>query len=475
MKHLLLFFLLSVGAFAQRIQLSDTANSIVNQIAEGNLLEGPAVGYSGIPGPQYLLYENLRAQTTKKQIKSLLKHPNTTVKCYAFWAIVEDGDKNEIFTTIKQNMFDENSVETQFGCVVNTQTVGDVFLLEVYREYKPILDSIQIQELNKLLLYSNSKVTARNYAIKNLKPLPAYYKRIKQIATTENNGQAVVKLSKYKNKEDYGVIHKFYKSISTENTDDLYFFYKAVANIPHSSFFPILRHELNKTFSIAHYNDIWAEMYSAIAAYKNNEAARLLAGPFTSVEHNNMMSYHLSYIVQSIMQHKHSLYDSILWKIMDTYPQVIDIEPYEYLIQLDKQKTYLLTKKAYGISTHKVINEINYNPDDYTDLETINDYMLYFLFKNEPDEAFQYIKRAMQTTKTGLGTYFRLIKKIKSTDCVEVLFKRLETEDNIYYIQSIVQILLSYKDNAVNEKIYAYKKINPNLKFESLDEFNDKD
>lgn len=471
----ILFLLIPLLSTAQKIKLSNSAKNTVRQIAEENLLQGDAVGFSGTPGPQYLLYKNLKAQTTKKQIRSLLKHPNTTVKCYAFWSIVDDGDKKEIFNIIKQNMFDENPVETQFGCVVNTKMVGDIFLSEGYREYEPILDSMQTHELDSLLLYSNNKVMARDFVLNRLKPIPQYYNRLKELAETENNGEAVVKLSEYKKEDDYKVIYNYYKSINPDNSDDLYFFYKAVANLPNPIFFPILESQLNKTFSETSHNDIWGEVYLAIAAYKNAEAANLLRKVFTSIEHDNMMPNHSFYITSAIMEHKYVLYEPVLWEIMEKYPKSVDIEPYLYLFKLDKRKAYFFTRKYLGIRSSRTINNINYSPDDFIAAATVHDLMLYVLYKNEPDEALQYIKSHMQISQSGLGTYFRVMKEIKSPEFKEVLFKRLETEDDSYYIKRIVSILKSYKDDTVNEKIYLMRKINPNLKFEDLKEFDDND
>ena len=233
-------------------------------------------------------------------------------------------------------------------------------------------------------------------------------------------------------------------------------------NFPDPKFLPLLERNLQNILDDALWDSEWKSLYVAIAAYKNDKAAKLLNIPFTKVVHQYIKKYHLDFIYDAILEHKDRIYDDILWMLWDNN-QNITLDGYKYYLKNNPGKTYAYTVKEL---TGNTIKKSKFIPvyDESVFTENLEETMLNLVFKNDQDLANQaIIYQIANADANSFPLYAARVHKSKETMFVEPLFKRLRTEDNPYVYIEIVNALISYQDNVINKQILETRKINPNL------------
>lgn len=458
-----IFFFLPFILFSQNKKLSKRTLAVVKKIESVNILMGSATGYSGTEPEQYRNYLNLCDTATLEELKTLTDYSNTVVRCYAFWGLCDKKNK-EVFEITKKHIQDEELVETQFGCSGADKKVGDIFIASVtYDDYKDgrILDSLQVAELNKLVLSVNNSLRYKSEAVSQLPVTPGNYILIKKLAVKEKIDTAIIKLAEYKKEEDAEIILRLYNS---NNPESSWTFYQAAANFPHPVFFQALKYDFLNSLSEKWQNPYWEYLDKAITAYQNTDAANLLSLLFT-MDSNDAKSYHLNYLNNALDSYHCSVYDNLLWRLWQD--KNISIENYRYLFTVNPQRMYAETRSYFDITTSFQNNNPDYSINKFVETEMPDELMIRIIRQNEKDVADNILIRELyDRKKLYSGTCLYLIGEYKEKAYIEPLFSQLEKNNR--NILQIVEILLSYNDEIINSRI-----VNARKKYsESNDEWN---
>jgi len=317
-------FAFLVGLFAckgrQDKLSSPSIDEITREIAETNVLMGDAVGIAGERPKQWDRYDILRSNATDSELLALTNDTNAVVRCYAFQALVARS-KTDLFPIVVQRLSDTTTVHTLYGCIGGSQKAGD-FFLETITEIRSNdkfqrLTGKQKAIIDSLLLFDNSsKLEARDKLLTEIQPLEKYYKRIRQLATEENNKMAFVALSKYKRPEDKPLIEQLLKDIDSQT-----YGFSAVVSFPDRSFFPVLQQTLrNEVTKDNGGNDRRLQLlYQAIVQYKDQTSRKLLQSVLKEAKGMQAI-YHADYLHQALKKFPSAIYDGLLKPIYAVAP-----------------------------------------------------------------------------------------------------------------------------------------------------------
>ncbi|MCL9806669.1 hypothetical protein NAT51_14125 [Flavobacterium amniphilum] len=470
MKNLaLLLFLLSAAiSYGQdkydASQISSKTKKIVGLIAKENTVTGRFIGYSGNESEQYKNFEKLMLASTK-ELLNLTNHPNGAVRSYAFWALCFRSNV-DLFGIVKNHMSDTEVVEYQSGCIASGEKVGDFFVRMVTSNYEnpnrktKTLTEAQRKELDSLLIYSPNDLSSRYRAIENAEPSEQLYPVLKNLYTTTHNQSALLKLSEYKKETDIPLI----LSNREENKDPesgYYYTYKAMQNFPRTEYIPFLELRLRETLDETGFSNEWQELYTVIAAFKNQKALELLSIPLTEVKHNYIKGYHLDFIYDAVLDNYDPLYAELLWKIWES-GQNINVTGYLFYLENNLQRAYKQTVKEFGIEPAQSYNNLVYNQDIVT--EKLSESMLNLILLNDKKLANEIIKlQILNSDVHGFKTYTAVIKKDKDQIFVKPLLERFAKENNPHVYLEIAKTLIAYQDKSINEQIIAVRKLNRGL------------
>lgn len=457
--------LLSISCYAKNdfdeSKISGKTNRIVKKIVKINSLMSSAVGYAGMMPEQFENFLELKKNAKSKELISLTNHPNGVVRCYSFWALL--GIKNvDLFSIVKKHLSDDTIINTQFGCVGSSQKVGDFYIRLLTTQYedeeenKNLLNKKQVKELDSLLIYSKNNLDSKYLAIENAEPTSFLYPIVRELVTKQHNQHALVALAKYKKENDIELILK-----NEDAETGLFYTYKSIQYFPDPIFLPFLEKNLNQILKEEYYyQNEWEELYKAIAIYKNQKALELLSIPFTKVKDRNIKEYHMLFIYDVVLLNKCELYDSLFWKLWQEENQ-ITMDGFTYLIKLDPSKTYELSKREL-LSNYQIKDSTvspNVNQTIFT--EDITESMLNFILLNDKPLAYKIITEKINTAKVSdFQIYCRKVSELKDNIFVELLFKRMKTEENPHVYLEIAETLISFKNDAVNKQILETRKEN---------------
>lgn len=448
-------------------EISNETNLIVKKIEKINVLMGSAVGSAGIKPKQYENFEELKKNASKQELLTLINHSNGVVRCYSFWALASNKNTN-LFSIVKDHITDSIAVKTQFGCIGSIEKVGDFFINLVNPKYENTdvrqLSQTEFNKLQSLLINKENNLYAGYDAIENAVPTEYLYPKVREMVVKHHNQSALITLSKYKNPKDIELILKNRDQDLNDDGESGYFYtFRAIQNFPDSHFFPFLEKRLYETLDNDHFSNEWFELYSAIAAYKNQKSLDLLKVPFTKVKHQNIKEYHIKFVYEAILANKCELYDDLLWKIWQN-EHIITIDGFDYFLKLNSAKTLELSKKEfnskYQIKQTKVIPKI----DKSMFSENLEETMLNFILLNDKSLAYDIIKDKITNAYVNdFEMYCTKVLELKDVSFTETLFKRLKTEDNPHVYLQIVETLISFKDQSINKRILDTRKKNKNM------------
>lgn len=454
----LLLLLLTLTTYGQtqfdKTKISKKTNKIVSDIETVNMVMSSAVGYVGVRPEQYENFMKLKANATTNELKELTNHPNPAVRCYSFWALSYDHSV-DLYSIVLNHLDDNEFVETQFGCIVSGEAVGDFFISVVTPKYVDLnckkLDSAQFAALDSILIYTPNNLIAKSMAINRAKPTESLYPKIRELVIRDNDQTALVTLAKYQKEQDVELILKNKKKNKTDE-DGFFYTYKAISQFPHPDFLPLLEKKLQKTLDNTHFSTEWRELYKAIASYKNDKAKNLLLVPFTQVKHNNIRKYHIDFVFNALQEFKDPIYDDLLWE-MWIEENRINSNIFEYLSEKNPTKAFELTKENL-----KNINQFGWKADSL--IMT----MLELTLKLDPEFGFDVIRTNIKKANVHLFPIFAdKAAELKDNSFVEPLFKRLEKEWNAHIYLKAAAALIAYQDTDINQRILAAKKKNDNL------------
>ena len=490
MKHYIIIILLIVPFLLYGQQpynqkkISELTNEIVKEIEKTNKLIRDYRGND--------IRNKLKEIASKEELIELINHPNGVVRCNTFWTLSHDKSV-DLLSIILNHIEDDELINTIDDDLIWHEMVGDFFINVVTPRYIDLkstkLDTMQRATLDSMLIYSNSKLEAKQEAILNAKPTEFLYHRIRELYVKENNQSALVTLAKYRKQEDIQLIlenkYKYKKyDYDEEDDEDEYIYeygytYKAIQEFPHNDFISLLEKKLYETLDKTHYSNEWSVLYRAIAKYKNAKVVELLTVPFTQVKHEDIREYHMRFVYNAIRENIDEMYDFLFWKFWSE-ENLITPDVFQYLMEKDSIKVLELTKKNLAninqMDSIKVFNYDNYENKDKYDYDNYNFFtyseyksriisvMLSFVLKHDYEFGLEVIQENIKNADVPLMLH--LIKKaieIKDSSFIEPLFKRLAEEYYSYMYLSIANVLLSYRDNTINERILKIRKTKNNL------------
>jgi hypothetical protein len=464
----IILLLISISSFAQsnydERKITSTTKKAVKKIAKVNELMSAAVYSSGMKPGQWDNFEALKKTATESELIELTNHPNGVVRCYSFWAL--SYRKNvDLFKIVKKHLNDDEIISTQFGCIGRQEKVGDFFIQVLTPQYVDLdskkLNKEQFRELDSLLVYTNNNLDAKYGAIQRIESSESNYKKIRELYLEKKDQAALVKLAKYKKATDIELILNNREKVASEE-GGYFHTYKAISNFPHLKFFPFLKSQLQKTLDNKYYSNEWAQLYRAIASYKNEDAKNQLLIPFTQVEHKSIRKYHLNMIFSALNEFQCEIYDDLLWKLWEEENK-ISPKTFVYLSELNASKAFELTKKS--MQKPNRLSIANFNFENFEETKSLQEQMLDLIITKDRDFGFQLIREnILQSNVHNFPLYAMKAAEIKDKSFVKPLIEILETEWNAHIYLAATRALISYKDQEINKQILSARTKNENLR-----------
>jgi hypothetical protein len=111
MKGILLILILTTNCtFSQSAKI----DSLVSIIVNANVVSGYTKGINGIISEEYKAYQGLIKTCKSEDLKSLCKHQNPCVRCYAFLALLHTNRR------IAEEMFSNAEVDHEEVTLINS-------------------------------------------------------------------------------------------------------------------------------------------------------------------------------------------------------------------------------------------------------------------------------------------------------------------------------------------------------------------
>jgi len=304
---------LAFNAYSQNVR--PEIQSIVKEIADYNVLDGPIVGYSGSKSKQWDRFKKLYSQSGIDELRTLTSHDNAVVRCYAFKALMF-MDFQSLFPIVLKHLNDTVYVHTLDNCVGVTTMVGDYFLdhFPANPVQKNTIDSILFND-------KNIKLWAKYKFIQDLKPEQQYYIQLRKIAIEDNYPIAIVAIAKYNIKTDINLISTLFDRKETE-----VYGIDAAKKFPDSSFYHYLVNIFKNDWSKKYYDyPKWRNLYQALAKYPSQQTLNLFD---KTIKTKNDFRHQVlgKYLLIALTKYPNPLFDRLLSRITLRYEYKNDIE-----------------------------------------------------------------------------------------------------------------------------------------------------
>lgn len=239
--------------------------TIVSAIAKENILNSKGVGFAGEKTKQWERFKKLSDKCTINELALLTSYKNATVRCYAFEALASKSN-SVAFPILLKHLEDTVTVQTFQGCIRGSEKAGEYFF---YR-FHP--NSRQKKLIDSILLYDKDIRLLPKYGlIEDLKPIPKYYNRIREIVITEKGTEAILALARYKNPNDIDLIKTQFKKEQTE-----YYGIYGAREFPNNVFYPYLTKIFDREWKEKLYDySKWRILYQALAKYPSQQTFKL--------------------------------------------------------------------------------------------------------------------------------------------------------------------------------------------------------
>jgi hypothetical protein len=462
------------GAFDES-KISEGTGKIVDRIAAVNVVMGEAVGYGGTRPAQYDNFVALRAAATAEELTQLTRHPNATVRCYAFWALSYHWGI-ELLPILLDHVDDTEEVSTFFGCFKGDRMAGDFFIDVVTRmrvdpRLSP-LNSIERATLDRALINRPNDLRAKGEALVRAQPDESLYPRIRELVIEEENQAALVALAKYHKEQDIALILKNRATPQGGVADNRYT-YQAISEYPHPDFFPFLERALHAALGRTRFNLEWKDLYQAIASYKNDKAVALLRVALTQARHERTRKHHLDFVQEAVQVCGDPIYDGLLWALWADENRITS-EVFTYLSEKDPERAFTLSQRSLrnlstlsqGRQTGRVytvtIFDLLLGRDDPP--KEIRTAMLDMVLERDRALGIELIRENLANANVhSFGIFTDKATAIKDRSFVEPLLGRLRTESNPHFYLKAAKALLSYGDAELDRRVCAARDTNENL------------
>ncbi|PWV55881.1 hypothetical protein [Chitinophaga sp. S165] len=447
------------------LKISTHTKEIVSKISTLNVLAGRAVGEGGIRPEEYDNFIELKNKATNAELTELTDHPNGVVRCYAFWALSYDTTAN-LLPIVIRHLNDTIQVRTQFGCIGRTEDVGDIFIDIAQQSYDLDSKKLTLEEseyLDSVLIYTSNRLYAKERAIKRGKLTARFYGRVKELMLKDGNQSALIALAKFRRKEDIPLI---LKNSRIEQRNGLFNTYKAIGEFPDPAFRPLLQESLHDVLVKASWDSESAEMYNAIASFKDDTAYRQLEKPFKKITDSNIRKHHIAFVFNAIRKHYSPVYNDLLWEIWEN-EMMISPDVFSLLYKQQPQKAFQVTKKTIQNIELYYLNQIV----DYDNYEkkpvNLMDVMLDTLIAHDRTMVVKMIYKNIKDINAPLyNLYADKVLALRDDSCVKALLSRLEIESSPYAYLKIAEVLVAFGDENMKREIVEISKRNVQMKQE---------
>lgn len=444
MKYYLLSILILIcsSAYSQDGKISGQTLGIVKELKKGNTYE-TAFLPEKTNSKQLELFDQLKGVATEHELKLLTKHKNGVVRVYALSAL-EDRSSTGLLDIIVSHINDEEVIECishgyEFvHTVISKTTVAERFVR---------CNSLTSQErhtLDSLLIYSDSKLTYTQYMLEDFEPKASYYPQIKKLVEKDLNQGATIALAKYQNKSDLTLIEKrIIQNADTKSFNTVIRIEDAIEYFPDEYFKKTLNQLIEK--------DKW-HYYSAATVFRDSFSINYLNSSLDQPSKNEY--YRVQKIrdtYKAIEKYRTPLYDLILFRIWEEDCFIND-SLFTYLLSVDSMKCEKLAFSSVQ----------NPNKIDNSTLVLVD--LLNFIISVNKDSATQLISNKLKTVSVHEFRYFsEASKKLDYQNVSASLLERYKEESNGHICIPIVEAILSFKNNELNNQLLESIRTNKEL------------
>ncbi|HMH23672.1 MAG TPA: hypothetical protein VK563_17920 [Puia sp.] len=251
-----------------------------------------------------------------KDLVDLTDNWNPATRCYALFALAEKHSP-VVDSILQAHLLDTALVFVLLGDDGDHKSVGDFFygvLTDHFFKGVVQLDSPEKAFVDSLIINRTGiRLEAKSDLLRNMPPKDAWYNRIREIATVENNNSAVVALSKYRKAQDLTLIEDLLKN---PDRNVQYLGLLAARNYPDPALFPYIRqiHQI-EIHRDGGFDYVQIRMlYQAIVQYKDSASRQLLLETLKKAK-SRTLEYHSEDIWGALTRWPDPIYDNILSRL----------------------------------------------------------------------------------------------------------------------------------------------------------------
>lgn len=438
-KYLLptiMFFTYSVS-HSQDVTISPQTNNIVNDLQEGNTYE-TAFLPEETSSKQIDNYNLLKSTASDNELKQLTGHKNGVVRVYSFMALAQ-RQFSGLYEIILEHIRDNELINCYahgFEFVHSEsykRKVADFFVST------QSLTPKQRTTLDSLLIFSDQHLSYTDYLLRNIEPDEKYYTRIKQLTQKSDYNYAVIALSKFRKSDDLVLIERKIKETP-------YYSLEAIELFPDHYFKSVLNYY--STQSSKPYG-----LYAAVAAYKDSFAYNYLYHSIQEPSKNDYLrEQKAKEIYGAIEKYKCPLFNELFFQLWET-DFVINDSVFNYLKTIDQ-------KRSIKLSIQSLMH-----PNSIDNRTLVIEDLLDFLIAVDSTSAKTVIKYNIDSANVYTLNYFvEKANHFKDIEMINSMFVRLEQTDNGHIFVPIVETILSYRDNDLNNRLLESLRANKGIK-----------
>lgn len=441
MKYITLFFLFFIAFQVSAQEIRTEIKTIVEDIAQYNILESEFVGAGGTTTDQYRNFIRLKEKATFQELLLLLRHNNSVVKGYASWALVDRKYPN-LTQVLKILIANKDSVATQYACIGSFRELSSVFYNRVYYSINDnnhsdsLLYRNQMNALDSLIIYSNNDGFLRYEALSNNNANPKTYDRIRYLAFCQKDLDAIEALSYYQKKEDIPEFIQLGDSAFT-----------AIMHFPSPEFWDlILRYK--KQYYLFNY-------LFAVSAFKSEQSNALLSEILLNLDKKG-----ISNLSEAITKYYCVHYNDLLIAIWEKY-QTISLEATKQLI--NNSPTQSVRSFAKVLLNNTKLNFIEFERD-YGSKDSILELMLEnikLIYPNDLIKICTMIISADTLTNLDIILNFCIRNDISEIcdPCLARLSKDIKNHEMFLFVKAILYFNNSKYNAQLTEILKSKRKI----------------
>jgi hypothetical protein len=297
--------------------MSKEVIALADSIAKDTRTEGKAVGIFSEDGLNR--YKRLQQIATNQELATLTHHSDAVVRCHSYYLLAQ-RKKVDFFPILLDHLKDTASVVVFHADVGTTETVGNYFV-EIT---KSNADSMQQSMIDSILLFDKTiRIETKYVLLSEIRPNPNYYKRIKEIASTEKRPEAVLALARFKNKDDIEIIKHILQKKESGRYDifsSQYWGIYCAREFSDSSFYPYLTKIFEQEWNKKLYDyGKWSLLFQALAKYPNRNTYQLFERTTKSKDEFRYQTLCV-YLLVAIQKYPNQIFEPLKEKIkLDEY------------------------------------------------------------------------------------------------------------------------------------------------------------